>query len=93
VRVSDTATSLGWPVILSEMSDLVTLDVVPNEVEAELICGILREAGIPAMQRLTTGGAGATDGFPVGGAREILVRAEQLERARKTLEHQERGGR
>jgi hypothetical protein len=75
------------------MSDLAVLDVVPNEAEAELICSFLREAGIPAMQRQTTMGAGAANGFPVGGAREILVREEQLERARKALESAERGSR
>jgi len=68
------------------MSELAVLDVVPNEIEAELICSLLREAGIPAMQRQTTMGAGSADGFPVGGAREVLVRAGQLERARKLLE-------
>ncbi|HEY6837021.1 MAG TPA: DUF2007 domain-containing protein [Gaiellaceae bacterium] len=71
------------------MSDLAVLDVVPNEAEAELLCAILEDAGIPAMQRVTAMGAGAMGGLPVG-AREILVRAEELERAREVLERQER---
>lgn len=74
--------------------DLAVLDVVQNEAEAELLCSLLRSAGIPAMQRLTTMGGGAADGFPTGGGpREILVRAEQLERARDTLEQRQRGSR
>jgi hypothetical protein len=36
--------------------------------------------------------AGTADGLPVGGAREVLVREKQLERARKTLENAERRG-
>ena len=73
--------------------DLAVLEVVPTETEAELICSLLRDSGIPAMQRLTTMGGGAADGMPVGGPREILVRAEQLSRARETLERQQRGDR
>ncbi|TML33071.1 MAG: DUF2007 domain-containing protein [Actinobacteria bacterium] len=71
--------------------DLTVLEVVPTEAEAELICSLLQDAGIPAMQRQTTMGGGAADGFPAGGPREILVRAEQLSRARETLERQQRG--
>ena len=72
------------------MSDLAVLEVVPNEAEAELLRALLREAGIPSMQRITSMGAGAGDGLPVGGPREILVRSEQLSRAREVLERQER---
>jgi hypothetical protein len=71
--------------------DLVVLDVVQNEPEAELLVSLLRSTGIAAMQRLTTMGGGAADGFPTGGgAREILVRSDQLERARDTLEKLQR---
>ena len=72
------------------VSDLAVLDVVPTEMEAEIVCSFLQSEGIPAMQRQTTMGGGAADGMPVGGAREILVRADQLERAREVLEQQER---
>jgi hypothetical protein len=75
------------------MSDLAVLEVVPTEAEAELLCALLREAGIPAMDRITSMGAGAADGLPTGGPREILVRGEQLSRAREVLERQERPGR
>ena len=40
------------------MEDLAVLDVVPNEVLADLICSLLEEAEIPCTQRLTNvGGA------------------------------------
>jgi hypothetical protein len=74
--------------------DLAALDVVPDETEAGLICSLLHDAGIPAMHRLTAMGSGAAGGLPIGGGpREILVRAEQLERARTTLEEAERRSR
>lgn len=72
------------------MSDLAVVDVVPTEMEAEIVCSFLQSEGIPAMQRQTTMGGGAADGMPVGGAREILVRADQAERAREALESQQR---
>jgi Putative prokaryotic signal transducing protein len=72
------------------VSDLVVVDVVPTEMEAEIVCSFLQSEGIPAMQRQTTMGGGAADGMPIGGAREILVRADQLERAREALESQQR---
>lgn len=74
--------------------DLAVLDVAPDETEAELICSLLHDAGIPAMHRLTAMGSGASGGLPIGGGpREILVRAEQLGRARETLEDVERRSR
>lgn len=72
------------------MSDLEVLEVVLTEAEAELLRALLRDAGIPSMQRLTSMGAGAADGFPTGGPREVLVRTEQLSRAREVLERQRR---
>ena len=86
VRVSDTGLVRNTDVV----SDLAVVDVVPSEAEAELLCSVLQEAGIPAMQRLTSMGAGAADGMPSGGPREILVRPEQLARAREVLERDER---
>ncbi|HEX6491619.1 MAG TPA: DUF2007 domain-containing protein [Gaiellaceae bacterium] len=72
------------------MGDLVALEAVATEPEAELICSLLRSAGIRCLQRQTTFGAGTTDGLPVGGPREVVVRAEDLEAARATLELQRR---
>jgi hypothetical protein len=77
--------------ILRGVSDLTVLEVVPNEAEAELIRGLLRDAGIVSMQRMTNMGTGAADGLPVGGPREILVREEQLASAREVIGRQGRG--
>jgi len=72
------------------VDDLVVLDVVGSEPEAELLCSILREAGIRCMQRITNTGSGAGDGMAIGGPREIIVRSEQLERARELVREQRR---
>jgi hypothetical protein len=67
------------------MDRLGTLEVVGTEPEAELLCSLLRSAGIKCMHRLTNQGAGAFDGMAVGGPHEILVNAEDLESARAFL--------
>ena len=46
---------------------LVVLDVVATEQEAEVICGLLRSAGIECLTRQTNVGAGASDGLTVTG--------------------------
>ena len=61
----------------------VVLDVVSTEQEAEVICGLLRSAGIECLTRQTNVGAGASDGLTVAGPYEIVVRAEDLEAARE----------
>jgi hypothetical protein len=67
------------------MDDLVALEAVPTEIEAELICSVLRNAGIRCFQRQTSLSAGMTDGLPVGGPREVVVRAEDADEARQVL--------
>jgi Putative prokaryotic signal transducing protein len=62
-----------------------TLTIVPTQAEAEMICALLRTAGIEAFQRQTNTAAGASDGLPAGGAREVLVAADDLDRAREVL--------
>ena len=62
---------------------LVVLDVVATEQEAEVICGLLRSAGIACLTRQTNVGAGASDGLTVAGPYEVVVRAEDLEAARE----------
>lgn len=74
------------------MGDFAVLDVVPNEVVADMLCSILEEAGIPCTQRQTNVGGAIGVGMPVIGSREILVPADQLDRAREALEEQERAG-
>ena len=68
------------------------MEVVGSEPEAELVCSILRDAGIRCMQRITNTGSGAMDGMAVGGTREIVVRTDQLARAREVIREQ-RGSR
>lgn len=46
---------------------------------------VLREEGIPAYERPTNFGAGSADGAWGPGPREIVVRADQAERAREVL--------
>jgi Putative prokaryotic signal transducing protein len=72
------------------VDDLVVLEAVSTETEAELICSILRNAGIQCLQRQTSLSAGMTDGLPVGGPREVVVRGEDEDEARKTLALQRR---
>jgi type III secretory pathway lipoprotein EscJ len=61
------------------------LTIVPSEAEAQMILALLRTAGIEAFQRQTNASAGAADGLPAGGAREVLVEPQDLERAREAL--------
>jgi hypothetical protein len=68
------------------MDKLAVVDVVATEAEAELLCGLLRSAGIECTYRLTNQGAGVFEGIPGGGPQEILVRTDDLESARETLD-------
>ena len=71
------------------MSDeIVHLTIVSNEIEAEMILSLLRTEGIESTQQMTNYGAGGIDGVGSGGPREILVRAEDLERATALIEEQ-----
>jgi Putative prokaryotic signal transducing protein len=69
--------------------ELVRLTIAGSEPEAEAIRGLLDTEGIPSMQRPTDFSAGALDGWAAGGAREVLVRPEDLERARELVEGDE----
>jgi hypothetical protein len=66
------------------VEEVVPVTVVPNETEAEVICGLLRSEGIECSYRQTNVGAGAFDGMP-GGSQEVVVPARDLERAREVL--------
>jgi Putative prokaryotic signal transducing protein len=71
------------------MSELVVLDVVGSEPEAEIILSLLRTEGIQAIAQKTNFAVGLADASSSGaGPREILVHAENLERAREVLEEQ-----
>jgi Putative prokaryotic signal transducing protein len=69
----------------------VSLTVVPNELEADMICGMLQANGISCSQRsagYVSGIYGGSVGSAVSGQAtptEILVPEAQLEAARKLL--------
>lgn len=65
----------------------VRLTIVSNEPEAELACGLLRAHGIQCMHRITDMAFGSGGEMPAsgGGARELLVRATDLDAARALL--------
>ena len=65
--------------------ELTVLDVVATEQEAEVICGLLRSAGIACLTRQTNVGAGASDGLTVTGPYEVVVRSEDVESALEVL--------
>ncbi len=65
--------------------ELVVIDVVATELEAEVLCGLLRSAGIECLGRQTNMGAGASDGMSVVGPYEVVVRAKDVESARDVL--------
>jgi hypothetical protein len=67
------------------VDELVVIDVVASEPEAELLCSRLRNEEIPCTHRVSNFGAGAADGLSVGGPHEVLVRPEDLERAREIV--------
>ena len=68
--------------------ELVRLTIASSEAEAEMIRGLLATEGIDSMQRPTDFAAGALDGWAAGGAREVLVRAADLETARELIARQ-----
>lgn len=63
----------------------VPLTTVPNEVEAELVCGLLRSAGIQCGHRVTEATDSVLDGFLPDGPRVILVHESDLPAARALL--------
>ena len=65
--------------------ELVVVEVAGTRPEAELLCSLLRSAGIACLPRLTSRGAGAGDGLGIGGQHEIMVRSKDAQAARKIL--------
>jgi hypothetical protein len=61
------------------------LTVVPNETEAELLCGLLRSNGIQCAYRDTDAIDSTIEDFMTAGPREILVHEADLEGARALL--------
>ena len=65
----------------------VPLTVV-DEVEAELICGLLRSAGIKCAHRQAGVASGSLEALNLGGPHEVLVAEEDLEAARELIERE-----
>jgi hypothetical protein len=69
-----------------DQAELVVLTVLPTEMEAETIRGLLATEGIESIQRPTDFAAGALDGWAAPlSPREILVRRADLEQARELV--------
>jgi hypothetical protein len=67
------------------VADAVYLTLVPSQVEAELLCALLRTEGIECDQRPTNFSVGTMDGMPGGGPREVFVGEQDLARAQELL--------
>jgi len=66
----------------------VRLTVVPDEMQAEVLCGRLRASGIECGYRKTDSAAAisaAGGGFAIAGPTEVLVDERDLERAKRLL--------
>jgi hypothetical protein len=71
---------------MSRADELVVVEVAGSQPEAEMLCSLLRSAGIACMSRLTSRGAGAWGGLPgSGGEHEIMVKSKDAQAARKIL--------
>jgi hypothetical protein len=61
-----------------------------NEFEADIVVGLLNDAGIESFQRL--GGSGVAGRIGGGGSREVLVAEPDFERAREVLDSAQEDG-
>lgn len=68
-----------------ESNDEVVVTVVADESEAEVVCGLLRSAGIECAYRETEKIDSLLEEFTPAGPREILVRAPDVDAARALL--------
>ena len=68
-----------------EPGEEVVLTVVSGEPEAEVLCGLLRSAGIDCAYRDTEVIDSPLEDFTASGPREILVRESDLDAARELL--------
>lgn len=64
---------------------VVVVTVVASEPEAEVVCGLLRSAGIECGFRDTEAIDSPLEDFIASGAQEILVRETDLEAAKELL--------
>jgi hypothetical protein len=67
------------------MDDGVVVTTVGDEIEADVVCGLLRSAGIACGHRVTEATDSLLEEFTSDGPREILVPEADLEAARALL--------
>ena len=72
------------------MDETVVLTVVSDEPEAEVVCGLLRSAGIECGFRDTEAIDSPLEDFTAAGRREIFVYESDLDAARALLADAER---
>ena len=70
---------------MTHPNDWVVVEVARSEPEAELLCSLLRSAGIECVPRLTNRGAGAGDGLGTVGPYDIVVSPREAHDARELL--------
>ncbi|HZS25273.1 MAG TPA: DUF2007 domain-containing protein [Gaiellaceae bacterium] len=68
-----------------EPDDEAVLTVVSGEPEADVLCGLLRSAGIECASRDTKAIDSPLEDFIAAGPREILVRSADLAAAKELL--------
>ena len=65
--------------------DEVVVKVVPTEGEAQVVCGLLRSAGIDCFYRDTKEIDSPLEDFTAAGSREIVVRSADADAAKELL--------
>ena len=70
-----------------EPGEGVVLTVVSDGPEADLVCGLLRSAGLDCAYRDTEAIDSPLEDFTAAGPREILVRESDLEAARELVQN------
>jgi len=68
-----------------EAGEPVVVTVVSGRPEADVVCGLLRSAGIECAYRDTDAIDSPLEDFIAAGAQEILVRESDLEAAKELL--------
>jgi hypothetical protein len=68
-----------------DADETVVLKVVPSEGEAQIVCGLLRSAGVKCNYRDTDALDSLLEEFTASGPREILVAGSDLAAAEAVL--------
>lgn len=65
--------------------EAVVVTVVSSETEADIVCGLLRSAGIECAYRDTEAIDSPLEDFTAAGSREVVVHPADLEAAKELL--------